>query len=559
MATAVQSIILDPSKLFDVAADDLRSELKTSPRSQIKALMKAVSNQEWLLHLPPEQQLQCEKTLLLTLPRHTPRDCLDVFLGIFKELDVPNREDDFGVEMMRTNRGMALESIRAHFLQEFPKVDPSDDLLLLYLIREEYIESGASKYLKLVLKDGIDLRSSINGEDLLFVVAEDGSAEDLQLTLDYYKMNKGDGYRSFLSEKMEELIELNLDCPDKMLVLMRACLGARLEPMMWLKRIDWVQEPTCFDVVKRWLDPSSIREFYQAYGMQYLLKGAMADEATWVYVLEILRSAGLKPKDFFPPRTGNVLTPMEKALLMMGKREACKRVVKLVGNDSGLKIAISRSDRLYRNFEANRSRDHLNKLYLQIKEKMKLPLTPRKNKMGIVSLIDREKFREIWKNKELIELVDQFLSIAIVEAFYIFRDSYEKSGRNAREMKKLLHNQLDDGPHYIHCFFHRSFVNVYHYARGMCTLVPRFYFNPALKRDDEEPFFTPGTPQYRWRQMYNSLQVVMDMYGLTHMHANYINWTEPDLQFKVPPKGEKRIGTPTLIPSYWMCSLSQGV
>lgn len=556
MATAVQSIILDPFKLFNYPTDHLRSELKTSPRSELKALIKAVSNQEWLLHLPPEQQLQCEKTLLLTLPKHTPRDCLDVFLGIFRNLQVPERDEDFGVELMRSNREIALQSIHAQFQREFPDVEPSDDLLCLYLIREEYMESGRSKYLKLILKQGIDVGCKIDGEDLLFVVAEDGSADDLQLTLDYYRMRKGGGFRKFLSERMEELVDISLGNPENMLVLMRACLSSRLEPITWLQHIDWIAEPTSFEVVKRWLDPSVIRSFYQANGLHLLLDAAFLDDESFVEVQHRLRSSGVEPKDFFPKRVGNELTSIEKALLMLGKREACKRIVKLTVNDSGLKVRISRSDRLYRHFKPNESREMLHKLYVEIKAKMTLPLERRKNSRGVVTMIDREKFREIWNDPEMVRLVDKFLSMAIVEAFYILRDSFEKSGHDKKVMTKLLNNQMKEGPRYIHCFLHRSFVSIYHTARSMRVSIPKFYFIPSLLRDDEVPFFNPGSPQYHWRQMYNALQICLDKFGLRDLHEDYYNWTAPDIQYQTLPDQEKRIGTPSLKPSYWMYTLT---
>lgn len=527
MATAVQSVTQNPYKLFETSQEELGAELQDSPRSVIKNFIKAVSNKEWLECLTQEQKKQCALALKSVLPEHSRKACLDVFLTIFQELDVSEEDDDFGVQMLRDNRQEALESVRLHFLQEFPTVEPCDDLLLLYLIQQEYRESGASKYLKLILKEGIDYEVSINGRDLLFVVASEGTSEDLQLTLDFYKMKMSGDYRSFLSGKMERLIRMNLDCPDKMRALMQACLGARLEPKKWLQDIDWIHKHECFEVVKNQLDSSSVHEFYQAYGLHHLLPGAMVDEKTWLNTLNLLRTARVEPKDFFPQRKGNALTAMEKALLMIGKREACERVVKLVGNNPGMKITISKSDRIYHDFEPNRSRDHLEKLYLQIEEKIQLPVSSTGD-------IDITKYRDIWESEELIDLVDQFLSAAILETFYILKDSYEKSGQNPLEMNALLHDKSEKGPQYIHRFFSQSFVVVYHLARNMSTLVPGYRYNPVITRKDEEPFFSPGTPQFCWRQMYNSLQITLEMFGLTEMHKNYINWTEPDLCYKVP-------------------------
>ena len=116
----------------------------------------------------------------------------------------------------------------------------------------------------------------------------------------------------------------------------------------------------------------------------------------------------------------------------------------------------------------------------------------------------------------------------------------------------LLNDQIDDGPRYIHCFFRQSFVNVYHLARGLNALISRFYFVPEISREDETPYFSFGTPQFHWRQMYNTLRVCMERFGLNELYEGYEEWTKPDLMFRVDEGKETRLGVPKIKPNCWM-------
>jgi len=531
----VQAVITNPNKLFDSSYFDLETQLETSPRRVIRLFMEAVTDTNWVNKLSIEQQEQWNKKLRLVLPSHTPYDCLEIFRSVFRDLELPSLENNFTLQMWMLNRGLVLQNLRYDFRSKLGYEAQSVEQLYLFAIYQDYQYSSSSTYLKLLLKEGIDLRSDLRGEDLLSIVSVHGTAEELQLTLDYYRLVYRDHFRDFLKSRMMRLLTQNLDSFENVQILIRVCRKARLEPNQWINRINWFECPNCFPVVMRWLEKSSM----QCYGIHFLLFAAIEGDKEFNEWVEILSINGVDPSQLFPKREGDHLNPIEELLLMLGQREACERIVKKLGGDRAGSIEIPEADSFYTGYMEQAASINLENLHQAVE------LGMRSKRLRAAT---REEALEQWNDKAHLAFVDKFLRAAFIDTVFIFRDAYEKSGHDLTRMEKLLNNRRDDGPRYLHRFFYRSFVDTYHKARALALTVPGFFALPRLTREDEEPFFTPGSIQNDWRLMHNSLQFLLLQYPLDKLREEYGDYLMPDIGYRIEPDKERIIGFPNSKP-----------
>ncbi len=96
---------------------------------------------------------------------------------------------------------------------------------------------------------------------------------------------------------------------------------------------------------------------------------------------------------------------------------------------------------------------------------------------------------------------------------------------------------------YSYTFF--GFSTRYHLARGCaCQVVPKYSIDPdeplpldyaeSLTPEQQEPYFNPTKPQYRWRELYNTFCDKVDAYGLrVHLEAGrgdqrFSSWSRHD-------------------------------
>jgi len=535
----VQAVITDPNKLFGSSYFDLENQLEASPRRIIRLFIEAVTKTDWVSQLSTEKQEQLSKKLSLVLPSHTPYDCLEIFRSVFRNLELPSLRNNFTLQMWMLNRGLVLQNLRYDFRSKLGHAAHSVEQLYLFAIHQDYQHSSSSTYLKLLLKEGIALSGELKGEDLLSIVSAHGTAEELQLTLDYYRLVYCDYFREFLNDRMNKLLHQNLESPGTMLTLIRACQKSRLEPDQWIKKIDWIKHPTCFPVVMRWLDKETQRTFYQAHGLNLLILSALKSEGELNDWAERMVAVDVDPCQLFPKRKGTNLTSIEELLLMLGYRDACVRIVKKFGGDSADSIKIPEGDTFYTGYVDKAAHINLRNLHRAVESGMAFG-----KKRGA----SRKEALNKWGDNAYLAFTDKFLRAAFIETAFIFRDAYEKSGRDFKKMEKLLNNLRDDGPHYLHRFFYRSFVDTYHKARAYTLMIPGFFTLARMKRKDEKPFFTPGNVQNDWRLMYNSLQFLLQLYPMGNLREAYYDYLEPDFGFRVKKDEERVIGFPSSKP-----------
>ncbi len=111
-------------------------------------------------------------------------------------------------------------------------------------------------------------------------------------------------------------------------------------------------------------------------------------------------------------------------------------------------------------------------------------------------------------------------------------------------------NRMVPGQDYCHTFF--LFTTLYHHARGCSTQMDREKWEgamgigadeamPVREKDqldevDQEPYFNPTKPQYRWRQLYNAFCKLVDKNGVRRLleqprvgDQRFSNWSRPDM------------------------------
>lgn len=175
---------------------------------------------------------------------------------------------------------------------------------------------------------------------------------------------------------------------------------------------------------------------------------------------------------------------------------------------------------------------------------------------AVLDRIDTDK--AIWQDPTFIQDISLVMEEGYKYMDVYFRQIREEGGHAVNEIKDLMLLQSrgresgSTDQNYAFIFF--AFSTFYHLARccvtrlheserqGRCRYIPLEQKMPlrpqnTLTNRDEEPYFNPTKPQYRWRELYNAFCTkIDDINGLRSLleqsgsGRRYSNWSHPDLQ-----------------------------
>jgi hypothetical protein len=160
----------------------------------------------------------------------------------------------------------------------------------------------------------------------------------------------------------------------------------------------------------------------------------------------------------------------------------------------------------------------------------------------------------IWKDGGFIQECSQIMEEGYASMELYFRQLAKECNSDPVLMKEQMimqpQNRETPSQDYSHTFF--IFSKLYHQARSCATQLDRkTWADPMgmgdhepmpirekefLTEEDQEPYFNPTKPQYRWRQLYNAFCDLVDKYGVrSHLEkrggdTRFSNWSHPDTQ-----------------------------
>lgn len=134
--------------------------------------------------------------------------------------------------------------------------------------------------------------------------------------------------------------------------------------------------------------------------------------------------------------------------------------------------------------------------------------------------------KEAWSNPAFIEEVSTFMEAGFEEIELFYSQLEERHGGDRDKMADEIKNTSI----YTFNYFYDSLTEMYHLARSYTTIAGNAYHFSSLTDEDQEPFFDESTPQYRWRELYNSFCQKLDDYDLRARLKNgrFVNWSIPD-------------------------------
>lgn len=161
----------------------------------------------------------------------------------------------------------------------------------------------------------------------------------------------------------------------------------------------------------------------------------------------------------------------------------------------------------------------------------------------------------LWKNEKFVQEFSELMEDGYRYMELYFREVSEKCNHDVKKMYEMMvlqpQNRKGPGQDYSHTFF--IFSRLYHYARGCSTRLDRAKWAPRmgigedeamplrtkarLTQEDQEPYFNPTKPQYRWRQLYNTFCSMLDKNNLRSQFekenggdTRFSNWSCPDIK-----------------------------
>ncbi len=131
-----------------------------------------------------------------------------------------------------------------------------------------------------------------------------------------------------------------------------------------------------------------------------------------------------------------------------------------------------------------------------------------------------------WKDAAVRTEFGQILEEAYKEMNLVFQHAAKAAGNDPAKMAKLMSAQYiytNRGPeNYCRAFFYGSIGGMYYAVRTSLWFEKnendfRWVFDGreidrSLSSKNTKPFFTPGTPEYRWRRLYNDACGFIDRY-----------------------------------------------
>lgn len=184
-----------------------------------------------------------------------------------------------------------------------------------------------------------------------------------------------------------------------------------------------------------------------------------------------------------------------------------------------------------------------------LQENISLNLSHARLDKMATSLKDRMTSKEVWTNPAFIAEVSSFMEAAYQEIEMFYEHLEERYDKDSSQIARAMaQDQLCDvdgkedktGQFYFYFYFYNSLTEIYHLARS-CTYLENHAIQKGAKivhfssltDEDQVPYFTPDTPQYHWRMLYNQFCNKLDEIDglrekLTKEDARFINWSKPD-------------------------------
>ncbi|MBS0656587.1 MAG: hypothetical protein JSR46_12480 [Verrucomicrobia bacterium] len=208
--------------------------------------------------------------------------------------------------------------------------------------------------------------------------------------------------------------------------------------------------------------------------------------------------------------------------------------------------------------------------------------------------ISNFKEKKDWSNPEYIQQVDVAMEHAFKETMFMLSEAVRRAENDPKRATELLIKQRGDTEDnlYAYKFFRGSIVRLYHEARAnhvtfetesfkkmieylkvnSPTMVDfakqnEWWFRTdhdsyvygndlPLEPEDQEPYFNPQKPQYRWRMLYNHVREKINEYGLKeHLKRSdtrFLNWSKRDLAAVTKEAGRDQVffnSTPDTTPT----------
>lgn len=141
-----------------------------------------------------------------------------------------------------------------------------------------------------------------------------------------------------------------------------------------------------------------------------------------------------------------------------------------------------------------------------------------------------------WDNPTIIAKFSALMERAKEEIDLIFHQADELTDNAPQKAATMARLLADQGTTYNFChkYFRCSVTQFYHLARGRVHINKNRYQRPEFITEEvKAPFYTAGTPQYRWREIYNQFCTKLDFYqmkeAMRRKDERFVNWAVPDL------------------------------
>ncbi len=146
-----------------------------------------------------------------------------------------------------------------------------------------------------------------------------------------------------------------------------------------------------------------------------------------------------------------------------------------------------------------------------------------------------------WDNPLIIAKFSALMEKAKEEIDLIFHQVDELTENHPQKAAKMARLLADQDPSYNFChhYFRQSITQFYHLARGRVHIQNNRYRLPQfITEEAKASFYTAGTPQYRWRELYNQFCAKLNDYqmkeAMSREDGRFVNWAEPDLESTAP-------------------------
>lgn len=137
-----------------------------------------------------------------------------------------------------------------------------------------------------------------------------------------------------------------------------------------------------------------------------------------------------------------------------------------------------------------------------------------------INFIGKLQSKENWKDMTIRAECGQLIEDAYVDMVLLLKHAAKTAKDNPAEMANLMFDLNRVGDNYCLFFFYNSIGRMYFAAKLSLSFKKNQrngfdYIMPGsnqLTWKESGPFFTQGTPEYRWRRLYNAACALIDQY-----------------------------------------------